>query len=100
MSKEQALKKAKEVQNLAKGKGKPTVKIPKIPEQPKMTEEEAFAQYINNMITGAVLDHEQIKTKTVDVIKALGQQLQLYMKALAKSEEEKKALEDKLKGKK
>ncbi len=82
---------------------KPTIKAIKgadgrpIQKQPKMTEEEAFMQYMNNIISGAILDHEGIKTKTVENIKQLGQQLGLYMKALAKSEAEKKVLEAKLK---
>lgn len=72
---------------------------PKTPEQRKMTEEESLIQYMNNLISGTILDHEGIKTKMVENIKQLGQQLGLYMKALAKSEAEKKVLEEKLKKK-
>ena len=76
--------------------------IPKkvIPQtQPQMTEEEAFASYANQAISNAILDMEATKTRTVDSIKALVQQLGMYMNAVKKLEQEKKALEDKLKKK-
>ena len=76
--------------------------IPKkvIPQtQPQMTEEEAFASYANQAISNPILDMEATKTRTVDSIKALVQQLGMYMNAVKKLEQEKKALEDKLKKK-
>jgi len=67
--------------------------------QPPQTEEEAFASYANQAISNAILDMEATKTRIVDSIKALVQQLAMYMNAVKKLEQEKKALEDKLKKK-
>ncbi len=39
------------------------------------SEEEQFSQFINQIITNAVLQHEGIKQTTVEVIKDLGQRL-------------------------
>ncbi len=39
------------------------------------SEEEQFAQFINQLITNAVLQHEGIKQASVEVIKNLGQRL-------------------------
>jgi len=69
------------------------------PNQPPMTEEQAFASYANQAISNAILDMEATKTRTVDSIKALVQQLGMYMNAVKKLEQEKKTLEDKLKKK-
>jgi len=52
--------------------------------QPQMTEEEAFASYANTAISNAILDMEATKTRTVDSIKALVQQLGMYMNAVKK----------------
>ncbi len=78
-------------------KGKQTPNTQQAP-QPQ-TEEEAFASYANQAISNAILDMEATKTRTVDSIKALVQQLGMYMNAVKKLEQEKKALEDKLKKK-
>ncbi len=68
---------------------KPKVTVhPKQPEQKPQTEEEAFMSYMNNLISNAVLDNESIKTKTVDVLKSLGQQLGLYMREVSRLKEE------------
>jgi len=67
--------------------------------QPPQTEEEAFASYANQAISNAILDMEATKTRIVESIKALVQQLAMYMNAVKKLEQEKKALEDKLKKK-
>jgi len=68
---------------------KPNVTVhPKQPEQKPQTEEEAFMSYMNNLISNAVLDNESIKTKTVDVLKSLGQQLGLYMREVSRLKEE------------
>lgn len=75
----------------------PKTPTPQAP-QPQ-TEEEAFASYANQAISNAILDMEATKTRTVDSIKALVQQLGMYMNAVKKLEQEKKALEDKLKKK-
>jgi len=96
MAKQQTKEKPKEV------KGKPKVNLKAgqpAPNQPQMTEEEAFASYANQAISNAILDMEATKTRTVDSIKALVQQLGMYMSAVKKLEAEKKALEDKLKKK-
>jgi len=58
------------------------------PTQKPQTEEEQFMSYINTLISNAVLDNEAIKTKTVDVIKSLGQQLGLYMREVSRLKEE------------
>lgn len=74
-------------------KEKPKVKViptpkgkqPKTPQpQQKLTEEQAFMQYINQLISNAVLDNETIKTKSVETIKSLGQQLGLYMREVTR----------------
>lgn len=71
---------------------------PNVQQVPKpQTEEEAFASYANQAISNAILDMEGTKTRIVDSIKALVQQLGMYMSAVKKLEAEKKALEDKLK---
>jgi len=68
---------------------KPKITIhPKQPEQKPQTEEEAFMGYMNGLISNAVLDNEAIKTKTVDVLKSLGQQLGLYMREVTRLKEE------------
>ena len=67
--------------------------------QPQQTEEEAFAGYANQAISNTILDMEATKTRTVDTIKALIQQLVMYMNAVKKLEQEKKVLEAKLKKK-
>ncbi len=67
--------------------------------QPQQTEEEAFAGYANQAISNTILDMEATKTRTVDTIKALIQQLGMYMNAVKKLEQEKKVLEAKLKKK-
>ena len=64
--------------------GKPNSNNPQKPQ----TEEEALMSYMNQLISGAVLDHEAIKTKTVDAIKGLGQQLGLYMREVTRLKEE------------
>ena len=61
---------------------------PKGVKQPEMTEEQAFMSYINNLISNAILDNDTIKTKSVDTIKALGQQLGLYMREVTRLKEE------------
>ena len=67
---------------------KPKVTVHPKPEQKPQTEEEAFMSYMNNLISNAVLDNESIKTKTVDVLKSLGQQLGLYMREVSRLKEE------------
>lgn len=57
-------------------------------EQKPQSEEDAFMGYMNNLISNAVLDNESIKTKTVDVLKSLGQQLGLYMREVSRLKEE------------
>ncbi len=72
-------------------KVKPTVKkinMPNQPEQPKMTEEQAFMAYTNQVISNIILDIEATKTRTVDAVKQLIQQLNMYMNAVKKLEEE------------
>ncbi len=92
---------SKKEQLVKKGKdGKPTVKKVPMPEQPKMTEEQAFQSYANQSISNVILDMESTKTRTVESIKSLIQQLSMYMNAVKKLEEEKKKLEDQLKKKK
>jgi len=65
---------------------KPSVKVH--PEQKPQTEEEAFMSYMNQLISNAVLDNEAIKTKQVEVIKSLGQQLGIYMREVSRLKEE------------
>jgi len=67
--------------------------------QPPQTEEESFASYANQAISNTILDMEATKSRTVDTIKALIQQLSMYMNAVKKLEQEKKVLEAKLKKK-
>lgn len=67
---------------------KPNVKVNPQPTQKPQTEEEAFMSYMNQIISSAVLDNEAIKTKTVDTIKALGQQLGIYMREVSRLKEE------------
>jgi len=67
---------------------KPKVTVHPKPEQKPQTEEEAFMGYMNNLISNAVLDNEAIKSKTVDVLKGLGQPLGLYMREVARLKEE------------
>jgi len=74
-----------------KPKEKPTVKkinMPNQPEQPKMTEEQAFMAYTNQIISNIILDIEATKQRTVDAVKQLIQQLNMYMNAVKKLEEE------------
>ena len=64
---------------------------PKVNPQPAekpQTDEEQFMSYMNTLISNAVLDNEAIKTKTVEVIKTLGQQLGLYMREISRLKEE------------
>ncbi len=58
------------------------------PTEKPLTEEEQFMSYMNTLISNAVLDNEAIKTKTVEVIKTLGQQLGLYMREISRLKEE------------
>lgn len=58
------------------------------PTEKPQTEEEQFMSYMNTLISNAVLDNEAIKTKTVEVIKSLGQQLGIYMREVARLKEE------------
>jgi len=67
---------------------KPSVKVHPQPEQKPQTEEEAFMSYMNTLISNAVLDNEAIKTKQVEVIKSLGQQLGIYMREVSRLKEE------------
>ena len=83
-----------------KQKTKPDVKGGQpAPNQPPMTEEEAFASYANQAISNTILDMEGTKTRTVDTIKGLVQQLAMYMNLVKKLTEEKKVIEAKLKKK-
>jgi len=78
-----------------KPKEKPTIKklpMPTAPEQPKMTEEQAFMAYTNQVISNIILDIEATKTRTVDAVKQLIQQLNMYMNAVKKLEKENSAL--------
>lgn len=68
-------------------------------EQPKLTEEQAFMGYTNQVISNLILDMEATKGRAVDSVKALIQQLSMYMNLVKKLEEEKKVLEGKLKKK-
>lgn len=58
------------------------------PQQPQMTEEQAFMQYTNQIISNVILDIEGTKTRAVDSIKQLIQQLSMYMNAVKKLEKE------------
>lgn len=58
------------------------------PTQKPQTEEESFMSYMNQLISTVVLDNEAIKTKTVEAIKALGQQLGIYMREVNRLKEE------------
>ena len=71
----------------SKPEGKPNSNNPQQPQKPQ-TEEEALMSYMNQLISGAVLDHEAVKTKPVDAIKGLGQQLGLYMREVTRLKEE------------
>lgn len=74
-----------------KPKEKPTIKklpMPTAPEQPKMTEEQAFMAYTNQIMSNIILDIEATKSRTVDAVKQLIQQLNMYMNAVKKLEEE------------
>lgn len=74
---------------------KPTVKripMPNPQEQPKMTEEQAFASWSSQVISNAILDMEATKGRTVDSLKGLIQQLNMYMNAVKKLEKENSAL--------
>lgn len=74
-------------------------KQPKQQEQPKLTEEQAFMGYTNQVISNLILDMEATKGRAVDSVKSLIQQLSMYMNLVKKLEEEKKVLEGKLKKK-
>jgi len=70
---------------------KPTVKkiqIPNPQEQPKMTEEQAFASYTNQVMSNFTLDMEATKGRAVDSLKSLIQQLSMYINAVKKLEKE------------
>jgi len=58
------------------------------PEQPKMTEEQAFASYTNQVMSNFILDMEATKGRAVDSLKQLIQQLSMYMNAVKKLEKE------------
>ena len=85
---------------IIENKGKPEIretpqevkeKKPNVNPQPTekpQTEEEQFMSYMNTLISSAVLDNEAIKTKTVEVIKSLGQQLGIYMREVSRLKEE------------
>ncbi len=73
--------------------------MPKQQEQPKLTEEQAFMGYTNQVISNLILDMEATKGRAVDSVKALIQQLSMYMNLVKKLEQEKKVLEGKLKKK-
>ena len=65
-----------------------------MPKQPELTEEQAYMQYLNNMISNEVLDMESTKKRTVDSIQALGQQLALYMNETRRLKEENEKLKN------
>jgi len=70
---------------------KPTVKkiqMPNPQEQPKMTEEQAFASYTNQVMSNFILDMEATKGRAVDSLKSLIQQLSMYINAVKKLEKE------------
>jgi len=69
------------------------------PQSRPQTEEEAFASYANQAISNTILDIEATKSRTVDTIKALIQQLSMYINTVKKLQEENKVLEEKLKKK-
>lgn len=74
-----------------KQEGKPTVKkiqMPNPQEQPKMTEEQAFASYTNQVMSNFILDMEATKGRAVDSLKNLIQQLSMYINAVKKLEKE------------
>ena len=80
-----------------KNKEKPTVKkipMPNPKEQPKMTEEQAFMSYTNQVISNAILDIENTKTRIVDSMKSMIQQLAMYMQTVKKLEAENKKLKE------
>ncbi len=76
---------------------KPTVKkipMPNPQQQPKMTEEQAFMQYTNNIVSNVILDIEATKSRAVDAMKSLIQQLNMYMQAVKKLEGENERLKN------
>jgi len=84
------------------GKKKPTVQkidIEKMKagmqKHPELTEEQAYMQYLNQLISNAVLDMESTKKRTVDSIQSLGQQLAMYMNEVRRLKEENSKLKKK-----
>ena len=70
------------------------------PQQKPQTPEEQFLSYINNVISTTILDYENIKSKTVENMKGLGQRLGMYMREVERLNKENTDLKKKLGGKK
>jgi len=66
------------------------------PQQKPQTPEEQFLSYINNVISTTILDYENIKSKTVENMKGLGQRLGMYMREVERLNKENVDLKKKL----
>ena len=66
------------------------------PQQKPQTPEEQFLSYINNVISTTILDYENIKSKTVENMKGLGQRLGMYMREVERLNKENIDLKKKL----
>jgi len=62
------------------------------PEQQPMTEDQAFMQYINQLMSNIILEHENAKTSSIEAIKNIGQKLNLYMREVSRLTKENEAL--------
>lgn len=71
---------------------RPTGAEPKTPEpQQQMTEDQAFMQYINQLMSSIILEHENAKTSSIEAIKNIGQKLNLYMREVSRLTKENEA---------
>jgi len=72
---------------------------PKTP-QPvqQMTEDQAFMQYINQLMSNIILEHENAKTASVEAIKNVGQKLNLYMREVSRLTKENEAFKKQVDG--
>lgn len=88
------------VNRMSKNKGARSISMPipkgaepKTPEpQQQMTEDQAFMQYINQLMSNIILEHENAKTSSIEAIKNIGQKLNLYMREASKLTKENEAL--------
>lgn len=70
-----------------------TNKIPEAPQpEQKITEDQAFMQYMNQLMSGIILEHENTKAGSIEAVRNIGQKLNLYIREVSRLAKENETL--------